>query len=679
MSMNLEEIMKPYFDKQKEIKNNYEVRKNSLRLQLEKIRDNKESEIAEYIQNAVLDGRDFYAGYSAMIREDLERAYAQKESELEKEIASVDKYYRVDVKEAIEIKGEIRKELVAAKKELELDLMEAKIEFDTVMFKLKKFNYVYDENHNVLNADEFKELYAESNRLIEVKYGYETELKKLDEYLQMTELTEEEIKIGMMSMTPWEKEEYDRRKVSKMESMDDLKTEDSVNMEKLYQLNEEIENDIENIEIAESDEDEELDNDIIELVEKISEEIVKEKLNSNPDLERRLLEYEQNYPEVTKRAKEILSMGDSFVDRKQYIYDLLKENPELSALFMELLLANTEEKQEEDIFVDEDIPFDLSESVKKAVEEEKEQIEQELFEDEEKEDDFDFDVVEPDELPLEEEKEDITHEVEENLGREIDQIEREIEKEETVEEKIQRDLIDSSIDLEEPKITLDEQDNVIAESYNDLLYYIFADISEAAKKMRSVKIDGSKGELSSNSRYISTSEDAAYEEYEVRGQIQHEEVALPNGEFVNKKDIFKAIDRYRKSNKGRTFTVNGKEYEITRKTARDLKKVLKKCTTITLLNEKKITEFDMKRVIGKNMTEDSSKIDLGKVATDLPTGDYINAHQFLANLRNVFEEKKTSWFKRTWEKMRNRSNENNQQAIEVSEVEELEEENVKVR
>lgn len=568
MNMNLEEIMKPYFDKQNEIKNNYEVRKNSLRMQLERIRDNKESEIAEYIQNAVLDGRDFYAGYSAMIREDLERAYAQREAELEKEIANVDNYYRVDVREAIEIKSEIRKDLVAAKKELELNLMEAKIEFDTVMFKLKRFNYVYDENHNVLNGNEFKDLYAESNRLIEVKYGYETELKKLEEYLQMTELTEEEIKIGMMSMTPWEKEEYDRRKS-------------------------------------------------------------------------------------------------------------LKVNEEIPQFDLAETLKKVAEEQEEDI------PFELTESMEKEVQEQKEQIEQELFEEEEKEDDFDFDVVEHDELPIEEEKEDITDEIEENLSKEIEQIEKEMENEETEEEKIQRDIIDSSLDLEEAydesNIKLDEQHNVIAESYDDLLYYIFEDVAEEAKRMRSIKIDKSKGELPSSSRYISTSEDGRYSEYEVRGEINNEEVTLPNGEFINKKDIFKAIDSYRKSNKGRTFTVAGKEYEVTRKTARNLKKALKHCTTITLLNEKKITEFDMKRAIGKNMTEDGSEIDLGRVATDLPKGDYINAEEFLVNLRNVFEEKKTSWFKKTWEKMRNRSNENNQQLIEASEVQELEEENVKVR
>ena len=63
MNMNLDELMRPYFEKKQEIENSRQEQKNSLKLQLERIRDNKEREIAEYIQNAVLDGNEFYSGY----------------------------------------------------------------------------------------------------------------------------------------------------------------------------------------------------------------------------------------------------------------------------------------------------------------------------------------------------------------------------------------------------------------------------------------------------------------------------------------------------------------------------------------------------------------------------------------------------------------------------------------
>lgn len=623
MNMNLDELMRPYFEKKEEIENKTRflkeelektrqeqknVKINSLKLQLERIRDNKEREIAEYIQNAVLGGNDFYSGYSAMIREDLEREYAlrerqieeeieklenseeikssEREIELQKEIETLEKYYRVDIKELIEIKSEVRKSIMSAKNQIELNLMEARISYDTVMLRLKRFNYVYDENNKVLNGNEFKELYDQLNILIEIKYDYENKLKKLDEYLKITELEPEEIKIGMMSLTPWEKEEYDRRKESK------------INAETI--------------------------------------------------------------------AQEIKKSG----------------------------ISDEEIKNDETIELDaheENIPFDLTETVKKEVEEQKEQIEEELFgneekseelsENDEKEEDVQFEVLEPDELPIEEEKSDIGEvdfkEIEENLDKEI---EKELL---TPEEKIQKDLVDSTLEIKDVNIKLDEKDDVIADTYNDLLKFIFIDVSEEAKKMRSIKIDASKGELSNSSRYISTNEEGRYDPYEVKGVVNSEEVELPTGEFVNKKDIFKAIDNYRKSNKGRTFTVDGVEHKITRKTSRNLKKLLKQCTTLTLLNEKKITEFDMKRVIIKNHSDDNSKLDLGRIEANLPAGDYISAEQFLGSLRTLFEEKKESWFSKTFEKIRNRKSkkveENN--VIDYEENSEIisEEENVKTR
>lgn len=590
MDMNIEEIMKPYFEKKQQMENRIEslkeelekirtkrqknVRINSLKLQLERIRNNKESEIAEYIQNALLEGNDFYSGYSAMIRADLEREYALKERELEKEIEelskntfdeieedieqipdeereieleneikALEKYYRVDIKELIEIKSEIRKSLISAKKELEFNIMEAKINFDVAMLKLKRFEYIYDENNRVLNSNEFKELYDEVNRLIEIKYGYEMQLKQLNEYLKITELEPEEIKIGMMSLTPWEKEEYDRRKAAVIE------------------------------EVSVMTEEEETSSDI-------NEE-----------------EKEQPITQV--------------------------EN------------------------IESEIPFDINE-------EEKEQ-EESLTSVGETEEETSFDVLKPDELPLED---DIMDEVEENLSKEIEKITKEMEEnseesEKDPEEIIKGDLIDSTFTVKDSVVKIDENEDVIADTYDDLLKFIFSDVVEYTKKIRSIKVDAGKAQIADSSRYISTSEDGRYDEYDIKGKIDSEDVKLPTGEFVNKKDILDAINNYRKSNKGRTFTVDGVDYKISRRTVKDLKKLLKHCTTLTLLNEKKITEFDMKRVIGKNISDDNSKLDLGRVATDLPAGDYISIEQFYNNLENLFEEKRKGWFSRTFEKLTN--------------------------
>ena len=81
--MNLEEIMKPYYDKKDNIEKQYIERKSFLNLRLENLRNNKAREIEEYVQNAVAERPNFYAGYGAMIRKDLEQAYAKKEQELE--------------------------------------------------------------------------------------------------------------------------------------------------------------------------------------------------------------------------------------------------------------------------------------------------------------------------------------------------------------------------------------------------------------------------------------------------------------------------------------------------------------------------------------------------------------------------------------------------------------------
>lgn len=265
--MNIEEIMKPYFDKKEEISKRPEEFKNeqneiinkyneenkrykeeneryegeisALNVRLENLRNNKDREIEEYVQNAVSDRPEFYAGYGAMIRKDLEQSYLKREKELEKELEIKSKelsqkisnnylqisvnnklieeqqnypFYNVDVRELIDVKHNLRKSLISAKKELEIKLQETELRFETVMHKLSTFKYEYDENHNVLNGKEYRELFELSNSLIEVKYNLQRDLKQVDEYLALTELTEEEVKTVMMSMSDIEKEEYNRRK-----------------------------------------------------------------------------------------------------------------------------------------------------------------------------------------------------------------------------------------------------------------------------------------------------------------------------------------------------------------------------------------------------------------------------------------------------------------------------------
>ncbi len=242
--MNIEEIMKPYFDKKLEFDKKYKAEedvinkcleeKRFLELRLERLRDNKEREISEYLQNEVLN-RPGFVGYEA-VRKDLENSYLQRENELKERIneldneinfqrtkvpSEIDKYYRLDIRELVELKEQARKPLMAAKKELELKIREAQINYETLGLKITRFESKYDENYNCINGDEFRKLWNERDLITEQKYALEQQLKTVNEYIALTELTREEINTVMMSMTPWEKEEYDRRQslINKVEEV----------------------------------------------------------------------------------------------------------------------------------------------------------------------------------------------------------------------------------------------------------------------------------------------------------------------------------------------------------------------------------------------------------------------------------------------------------------------------
>lgn len=463
--MNLEEIMKPYYDKKEEIEKQYIERKSFLALRLENLRNNKEREIEEYVQNAVAERPNFYAGYGAMIRKDLEQAYAKKEQELEQEISTNDKYYRLDVRELVSIKEDLRKELISARKQIELQIQEVKLQMDTIGLQITRFELVYDENNNKTNLEERTNLFNENHRLIEVKYNLERQLEEINKNLNITEPTKEETSILMMSLTPWEQEELNRRRATR-----------------------EVEN-----------------------VEK---------------------------PKV--------------------------EIPE------EVTAEENEEKDNNEVVSDE-APVVTEESITEIPEE-------------------------PEIVP------------------------------------------------EEEKI---EENTVLVDSFKELLDTVFEDVLNSAKKLRTVKLEGT------NPAQLSTrnNEDP---KYNYAGDLEGDTVSLPNGAYLNKRDIFKALDNYKKENKGRTFKVKGfnQTFEINRKTIRLVKKHLRECSAIKLVSEKKLGHFDIKRVYGKEQAD--KFVELGKVETKMASGEYINLNEFAYNLKDVFAQKGPTWFEKIKNKLATR-------------------------
>lgn len=225
-----------------ELRANAIADKKALELRLNNLKERKEKEIEEFI-NGSKDA--FYAGHVATIRKDLESAYKQKEEELEKQIADLEKVNadrqkdlegqirnlsrrseeeldsmkqkavvssktdfrsRAYIRKTVDIKEDIRKKLIAKQKELEFAISKEKLNFDSIMLELSQFKYIYDENHTPINASEWKALYQKSSDSSDKMNSLKANLNQLKQYLLETELTEEEIRVVMTAITPQEKE-----------------------------------------------------------------------------------------------------------------------------------------------------------------------------------------------------------------------------------------------------------------------------------------------------------------------------------------------------------------------------------------------------------------------------------------------------------------------------------------
>ena len=273
MNERLNEIMKPYFDKmngiEEDVKQNREkisdvlnrrrLEKRQLELRLERLRKNKDKEINEYIESQPM----LYVGYGATLRKDLEEMYKSQEEELLAEIKSFDivtqkqidelekelnnqqnrhrEEYKIDMSyakdllnefnesnramkdaknalnsnislsEMVEIKVNTKRQLISMQKELSLQLDQEEINFQQVMLKINRFEYKYDDNHQIINADEWKKLYEESNSIKAKCEEIRACLEKIKQNLALMELTKEEAEYLMRSKAPFEERELSER------------------------------------------------------------------------------------------------------------------------------------------------------------------------------------------------------------------------------------------------------------------------------------------------------------------------------------------------------------------------------------------------------------------------------------------------------------------------------------
>lgn len=251
----LEEIMKPYYEKQEEIKNvkisrdteekrvydeaqskkaEKELELNILRARVDKLADNKEKEINKYIEQIYITNPNASEFYVSKIKNELQQEYLNKEKELMAQIENIKNeidneqpmledlvkvyekpdYTRVYQKELLDINDELRKQLYQFKNQVELQIRQEKINFDTVMLELSKFKYEYDENRNVINGADWKAIYDKSNVIADKIDELRKILDKITEYSKLV-AAEGITYIPLSSLAPFEIAEYERRKTLK--------------------------------------------------------------------------------------------------------------------------------------------------------------------------------------------------------------------------------------------------------------------------------------------------------------------------------------------------------------------------------------------------------------------------------------------------------------------------------
>ena len=243
------------------------------------------------------------------------------------------------------------------------------------------------------------------------------------------------------------------------------------------------------------------------------------------------------------------------------------------------------------------------------------------------------------EEPIDEETEALSEETIQEETEERSEESHEEETEEISKEPIEEYPANDLFELEQPEpvqepVNLDEN-ITIAESGADLLNTIFNEIVDSARTINKVKLDP-------NMLLRIPGTEAAELDEEAK-------IDLPNGEYISKRDISRALDNYVRKNKGRKFGIKGlpKTVGLTRGAAKEVKKALRECSTIKLLREKKLGYFDIKRVYGKAKADKySDLVELGRAKTKLPAGDYVNLREFYGNLTKLFTEKSPSWIEK---------------------------------
>lgn len=92
----------------------------------------------------------------------------------------------------IEIKKALNKILISKKKEYEFELQKEKILFDSVMLDMFEFPYEYNEQQQVINGDEWRNLFEKSSKISDKINLIEECLEYIDKKILFSKITQEE-------------------------------------------------------------------------------------------------------------------------------------------------------------------------------------------------------------------------------------------------------------------------------------------------------------------------------------------------------------------------------------------------------------------------------------------------------------------------------------------------------
>lgn len=175
----------------------------------------------------------------------------------------------------------------------------------------------------------------------------------------------------------------------------------------------------------------------------------------------------------------------------------------------------------------------------------------------------------------------------------------------------------------------------------DLVKLIYNDVMKTIESTDTVTLHDSKGDLSDAERYIGINN-------EIKGTVFVDNMALPNGEYVNSDDFENALDKYINKSKGKIYVVKERNDKLRITNVEKFKKALNN-SSIIHLGKKVASKLAIR---GREQTTVTSKA-LGEVRGEAKQGQYISRNELIRNLNELFESKKFTWLKDFATKIKN--------------------------